>query len=696
MTLFKNNNESRDNGLKGQVLTGADIVLLAAIISLLLFPTWRRGGTIREYIAPYLGMAVAAFFIFLLSPYLRRTSHRHGMSLVEDRIKAILRDPIFYIGALFLVSLYIQWWNSGKVYILEDKALEVMFSPAAIDWLPGAVNTLKSWDMLVWFFPAFVLLLMVRHGCPGKWSLIIVSWIMAVNSSFLAIIGIIAPLMGKKYLSWLTSILVLPPHSSASFSTFGYANHAASFFLLHLGLTCGLFFYYCINRKQHRRIPVKTGLSLMIILVQFYTLHRCRSIYGMIFSWLIMAVFVFYGLYLFSRENRERKIKPGFIVTGVILLVVTGISGLYLTGKSDILSEFSTMREPGKYIKEQAAVKLFFISAAVDLWRHNPVFGIGGGSYGEYLIYYERPNSNKYIRTHAPGKANTHNDFFQFLCEFGILGLGLLMAALVLLTAKIAKNKAWQQGLVLFGLLGMSGILIQGSMDLPFRNPSVLMSFVFLLAVYGTLDHRQQPGEISSKKGSVTPLVTRLINFYTVLFLFIIVAAWWTLTPVRQKISGDMVRGVDKLYRAQLITPQYDRVTPGRSPNASASMIVSLLPAKLLYGDSKDLHLLSAKIYFDLYRNSKPDPGKDNAGKDNEKNAKKYLLEAFHSALAAKRYTTYADIDFIAVYTAVLDELGYYLEEGRTLKALLDSSPDDIRVNLLVREYYIRRPHLVW
>jgi hypothetical protein len=685
MTLFKNYNESPDNGLNRQVLTGADILVLAAIILLLLFPTWRRGGTIREYITPYLGMAVTAFFIFLLSPYLRRTSYCHGKSLVEDRIKEIIRDPIFYIGALFLVLLYIQWWNSGKVYILEGKAREVLFSPAAIDWLPGAVNTLKSWDMLVWFFPAFVLLLMVRHGCPGKRSLIIVSWSMAVNSAFLGIIGIIAPLMGKNYLSWLTSFLVLPPYSRSSFSTFGYANHAAAFFLLHLGLTCGLFFYYCINRKQQRRIKVKTGLLLMIILLQFYTLQRCHSIYGMIFSWLIMAVFVFYGLYRFSRENHARKIKPGFIITGVILLVVTGLSVLYLTAKSDIVSEFSTMRVPGKYIKEQAAVKLFFISAAVDIWRHNPVFGIGGGSYSEYLIYYERPHSNKYIKTHALGKANTHNDFFQFLCEFGILGLGLLMAALVLLTAKIAKNKAWQQSFVLFGLLGVSGILIQGSMDLPFRNPSVLISFVFMLTGYGTLMHPQQPREISYKKGSFKPFVTRFVNFYTILFLFISIVVWWAFTPVRQNISRNIVRDVDKKYEAKLIIPRYDNVTPAISRNASPALLRSLWWAKLLYAEYKDLYLLSTKINFDLYRNARA---------NNEKDAKSYLKEAFRNSLAARRFTTYADIEFVKLHTAVLDALGYILEESWCVKCLSDRYPKDIRVNLLVREFYFRRPYL--
>jgi O-antigen ligase len=383
--------------------------------------------------------------------------------------------------------LFIQWWNSGKVYIPGNKASEILFSPAPIDWLPGAVNTLKSWDMLVWFFPAFALLLMVRHGCPVKRALIIVYWSMLINAAFLAILGILAPQLGNSYLSWRIFILILPPYSNSSFSTFGYVNHAASFFLLHLGLTCGMFFYYFTDRKQHRWVPVKTGILLMIILLQFYALHRCHSSYGMIFSWMIMVFFVFYGLYLYIRENPNRRLKSGFIVTGVILLLAVGLIGLYFTARGDILSELGTMKKPVKYVKDQSAEKLWYISAALDIWRQSPVFGVGGGSYSEYLRYYEQSDNNHYLETHAPGKANVHNDFIQFLCEFGIVGIGLLTGALVLLAAKIVKNKEWKQDFVLFGLLGISGVLIQGLWDVPFRNPSVIVSFAVILAGYGNL-----------------------------------------------------------------------------------------------------------------------------------------------------------------------------------------------------------------
>lgn len=687
MKFSSNNNEAQCNTLDRQFLAIADAAMLIVLLSLLVFPTWRRGGTIREYITPYLGIAVIAFFIFLLTPYLRRTSHRHGCSLVEERIKGILRDPIFYIGVLFLLLLYIQWLNSGKVYILEDKAREVMFSPPHIDWLPGAVNTLKSRDMLVWFFPVFTALSIVRHGFLKTRMIIVVFWFMILNAAFLAILGLIAPVLLKKQLMWLNSIFILPHHLKSSFSTFGYSNHAASFFLLHLGLTCGLYFYYYSNRKQQRRIMLKTGILLMIILLLFYALHRSHSSYGMIFSWMIMAFFVFYRMYLPIRENRDRKVKPGFIAIVVILLLLVGSFGLYLTAKGDIHSELSTMNKPWEYIKTQLDVRFWYISSAVDIWRHNPIFGIGGGGFGEYLLYYYRPSGKKYTRIHALGKANVHNDFVQFLCEFGIIGVGLLTAAMVVLAMGIFRTSEWKRGFVLFGLLGMAGILLQESFDLPFRNLSVIISFVVILAGYGILHHRRQNRDAPLKKNSFTTFVTRLVNFYTILFLFIIVVVWWILTPVRQDVSKDIVRRVEKLYYDRLLIPRYDKVTPGKSLNASPAMLGSLRPAKMLYGKYKDLHLLSAKINFDLYRKSKS---------NNEKNARKYLLAAFQSSLIARRFTTCKDIDFINIHTAILDELGYYLEESLCLKALSESYPDDIRINLLVREYYIRRPNLIW
>jgi O-antigen ligase len=667
---------------KIKYLAGTGGLTLLITVMLLVFPAWVRGGTLRKFLTPYPWLAVIILFIFLLVPYLRKTSHSHGCTLVRQQIQRILRDPIFYLGAALLCQLYVQWWNSGKVRILlEEESQKVTFCPPYIDWLPGAVDTTRSWDMVVWFFPAFVALLIVRHSFSRPQMVRILFWGMIINASFLAIFGLIAPILSKNYPQWLTPIL--PRQPVFFFSTFGYPNHAGSFFILHLGLACGLFFYYYTNRKQEARLLVKGGTLLFIILLQFYAIILTRSRYAMIFSGLMAASFIFYLLYLSLWKNRGRKLKSFIITSVVILFMVIGSFALYLTAKSDILTELSTMSKPGKFIEEQFDLRFWQSVAAVKMWWDYPIFGIGGGSYREYLLQYVTDRKKRYIAANWRGMANVHNDFMEFLCEFGIVGIGLLMAVLILLVTKILNTKEWKRGFILFGLLGLSGVLIHSLIDLPFRSPPVIIAFVVVLAGYGMIGQVQE--KVTEKKGSITRFLTRFVNFYSILFLSVSIVLWWACTPTRQKVSQNIVREVKREYEAELIIPRYNNVNPGISRNASPGLLRSLWWAKLVYAEYKYIHLLSAKINFDLYRNART---------TNEKNAKSYLKEAFRSSLAASRFTTYADVEFVRLHTAILDALGYYLEESWCLRCLRKKYPKDIRVNLLVREYYVRRPYL--
>lgn len=666
---------------KSQPLAGTGGLILLITIMLLTFPAWVRGGSIRKYLTPYTWLAAIVFFIFLSAPYLRRTSHSHGCALVRQQIRRILRDPIFYLGAAFLCQLYVQWWNSGKVRLLEQGSQKVTFNPPYIDWLPGAVDTTHSWDMVVWFFPAFVALLIVRHGFSNPRMVRILFWGMMVNASFLAIFGLIAPILSKNYPMWLSPIL--PRQPVFFFSTFGYPNHAGSFFILHLGLACGLFFYYYTNKKRANRVLMKTGILLVIILLLFYAIHLSHGRYAMLFSWVMAAFFIFYLLYLSVWKNAARRLKFSIITIVFICLIIIGSFALYLTVKDNILSELSTMSKPGQFIEKQIDSRFWQVVTAAKMWRDYPVFGGGGGSYRDYVLQYVKDPKKRSIATKYRGKANVHNDFMQFLCEFGIVGAGLLTAVFILLVAKIVTSQVWKRGLVLFGLLGISGVLIHSLIDLPFRSPPIIIAFVVVLTGYGMLQHDQ--GKVTGKKGSVTSFVTSFVNFYTILFLFISIVLWLVFTPIRQKVSRDIVREVEMKYEAKLIMPQHDNVTPGISQNVSPAMLQSLWWAKLLYGEYKDIHLLSAKINFDLYRNSKA---------DNKKNAESYLKEAFRSSLAARRFTTYADIKFVKLHTSILDALGYYLEESWCLRCLKKKNRNNIRVNLLLREYYFRRPYL--
>ncbi|MCU0290104.1 MAG: hypothetical protein MUF15_27430, partial [Acidobacteria bacterium] len=61
----------------------------------------------------------------------------------------------------------------------------------------------------------------------------------------------------------------------------------------------------------------------------------------------------------------------------------------------------------------------------------------------------------------------------------------------------------------------------------------------------------------------------------------------------------------------------------------------------------------------------------------------------------ARQFTNYGDIEFVKLYTAILDALGYHLEESWWVMNLGKAYPNNIRINLLLREYYFRRPYLI-
>jgi O-antigen ligase len=671
-----------------QSLTRLEGLIISVTMILLVFPAWVRAGTISKFLAPNFGLTVVVLFIFLLAPYLHRTSRSQGFSFVDQNVKHILHDPVFYVGSLFLCQLFIQWWNSGKVRILLDlESQKSAFSPPYIDWLPGAVDTSRSWDMLVWFFPAFVALMIVRHAFHNPRMVRILFWGIAINATLLALFGLIAPILAKNYSSWIAPII--PLQERYFFSTFGYPNNGGSFFVLHFGLVMGLFCYYAKREGESRSI-MKIWIMIVMILLFFLAIHLTRCRFAILFSWLMGLCFMVHWLVgAWKSSGKQQKIKLAVIAT--IVFVVIASFGFYLTSKHGFTTKLSAIFKPGKFIAEQFNLKFWQTEAAAKMLQDYPVFGIGGGGYRKYLLEYVTDPEKRYFATNYKGMAFVHNDFMQFLCEFGIVGTGLLLAVFILLVVKIAACKEKKEPFFLFGLLGLSGVLLHSLIDLPFRSPPVIIAFTVVLAGYGSFCLQTRTKNRETNVNEILPAVggagrlRKAILFYAILFLFISILGWWVSVPIRQKVSANIVKGVEEKYKAKLITLRRDNITPWKSENASPQLLSKLKWAKLLYAKNKKLYILSARINFDLYR-------KTNTG--NKKKSGNYLRESFRSSLTARSFTNYADIGFIKLHTAILDALGYYLEESWCLLNLRKIYSKNIRINLLVREYYSHRPHL--
>jgi hypothetical protein len=643
---------------------------LILILLLVIFPAWISGGTVRQYLIRYPWLAAALFFLFLLAPYLSGGSHSRRCLEVRVLVRHLRRDPAVYLIAAFLFYLLLQWWNSGRVLVMASGGENVSLHPPFIAWLPGAAMNKGSWELVVCFFPAMAALLMVRHGLHTPRSIRLLFETMILNASLLAIFGLAVPALFKTVPAWLAPLL--PRQPVFSFATFAYPNHAGSFFLLHLCLACGLFFFAYGSqgdsfREDEQRFhpgpPAKAFICfpapglILVILLLFYTIHKTRCRFAIYFSWITIIIFTVF--FLLQTIKKLKRRQPGRPPWGTISLVA--FAGLLMTlfvlsyvSNNKKFPDLLTLVKPAKIVEEQWNSRLWSLQAAVKIWKDNPLFGVGGGGYQKCLLPYVGQPQQPYFCLH-----NVHNDPLQYLCELGIVGMGLLIGVFILLAINIFLSDTRNQGLVSFGLLGLGGVVLHSLVDLPFRSLPVLMAFGVVMAGLGINRNPQRYREkLNVKNRTSIAFLNRYVYFYVLPALFLILAVWWILAPLRQGISRDMVREVERYYhenREKIIMRQSETAAPLRT----------LWWAKLIYSEYKEPHLLSAKIYFDLYRAAVA------STKKSEKSAGNYLKKALRNSLTASQYINGGDAEFIKIHAAILDALGNNLEESLFIKGLL-------------------------
>jgi hypothetical protein len=174
--------------------------------------------------------------------------------------------------------------------------------------------------------------------------------------------------------------------------------------------------------------------------------------------------------------------KPIAVRVNIVLvyLVVAGAATTVFIATADgkLLAELSTLRSVETF--ERAFHSRWWQTAtAAEIWKDYPWFGAGGWGY-RYLIgfYLEREHWHLLL---PQGRANVHNDLMQFLAEFGAIGMGLLLATVATLGRHLARPSTVQRSVTFIPLLGLSVTVAHSMIDLPFRNPAILMTWLAVL-----------------------------------------------------------------------------------------------------------------------------------------------------------------------------------------------------------------------
>ncbi|MDD2236693.1 MAG: O-antigen ligase family protein [Kiritimatiellae bacterium] len=441
-----------------------------ALLALLpVVTSWDRAGRGFEerWLLLFLGIATWVTAWVLQKKY----GHEHGV------FRSIWRDPLLYLALIFMGLLLIQWYNAGRELVFNHDSWKWEYGPPPYPAWPSSFRRGEASQMICWFFPAWIMLLTVRRLKWTQQGILLLLYVLLINAGLLSVFGILQFVSGTSNQFWFHR---LPGYF---FSTFGYPNHAASFFVLNFCLGCGLFFH----GVSHHGPRVWRWIALGCILLCFSGALLSLSRTGIAMAFGMMAVVLAYGaVHLFRRGTPVQRLNVGLgalAVTVLVLWTLYSVAGARIVREVErTYEELSITRLVNPPDRSLTGIRYPFWKAAVGISRDYPLFGCGGWGF-RYLrkIYIPRETWKT-----SKGYANVHNDPLNFLVEFGAIGFSCLLGAVFIVVFPLRRRSCFRRNpLLLFLILGLGCVVAHSIIDLPFRCPANLYYWLMLLVLVG-------------------------------------------------------------------------------------------------------------------------------------------------------------------------------------------------------------------
>ena len=287
------------------------------------------------------------------------------------------------------------------------------------------------------------------------------------------------------------------------FSTFGNPNYFAHFLgpLILLGVAPAL-----LAKRNIVRL-----LWLLALLLSLYVGFRTynRGIWLGLFAggvvWIIASI---------ARRTLQKErplswsvfLKPKYVAIAICVLFVAGVLVKWLPMFEPLVERFRTL-----LLLRDTSVRsrLLFWFIALVMWRVYPWIGVGMGRYDpkffdELLALAQGPQketlqnlTEKMVSLRA---VYAHNDYVQFLAEWGAIGLGLFLLVVVLVLAvavRIVRRDINRSDRVAFSSVGLlaafASFLVQLFYDFPLHLPASELLFFFVVGAILIVENESGP-----------------------------------------------------------------------------------------------------------------------------------------------------------------------------------------------------------
>jgi O-antigen ligase len=396
--------------------------------------------------------------------------------------KRLLLQPFFWASLCFLGYILIQYFNPSIVQVSNEQSwwVEPMTPPLGAN-LPSSVkasyeemNALRTFVIQV---SAISLACGILVGIQRRKSALIILWSFVISGVAMAFVAILQKLSGTDKILWFVNVLNDNP-----WGTFAYRNQGAAFLILVI-LVAGLLYFF---HERRASIRLKKGgphlfLGLIIYLLSV-SVWLALSRAGIILAGIIVIIFcLMTGFRYFCNRLNVRS-----WITGVLFIGLMAIGGIFVLQ----LSDWNMIEWRLKHTQEtinsiESDPRFLSTKATWEMAEDRLIYGWGAGSFRyvfpiyqkEYdiLWYYYYHDTIGWIGRKIYNYA--HNDWIQFLAEYGVVGCVFLLVMFGALFCSSLTVFYYRISAGLFILCGLSSIVIHNIVDFIFSSPAYWVAF---------------------------------------------------------------------------------------------------------------------------------------------------------------------------------------------------------------------------
>ena len=392
----------------------------------------------------------ATILVLLLLPNL--FSSRFVSKLINTSNSSI--KYWLYLYFVFSLLILLQLWLIP--HLVDWNAPVIQFDQQVITNKPiNTKETIESWGLFTsyWFF-AYLVSQLNRQQIKFAFVVILLS------AAFQIFYGLLFTTFEQQMvLGWWKK----EHYIGFTTGTFVNKNHYANYLAMAIPLLIAGATYWLTSKKnKHSTFTLRLVLTItcLLIVLAFTALIQSQSRAGFIFGSLGCLVFSAFIV----KKHWQRRYFPIFTVIFVLVIII-GTTLLSVVNYENMLARLA--RISGYDLRWQTWENILNMPASVLL------LGSGAGTFFDIFLQYSPTNITKTV-------FYAHNDYLQFLLEYGILGITLLIHPTYLWLKSTLKWRSFN--ILQYGALtSICVMLLHSSVDFSLHIPANALLFFFAL-----------------------------------------------------------------------------------------------------------------------------------------------------------------------------------------------------------------------